>query len=84
MQAAVDTDTRRHLDAVEQDLAREFSSLSPDTVHHEVEKISGQLLSSASFPDFVPLLTRRYARDELDRKARELGAGAQEALVTTP
>ena len=83
MQARVDSDTRRHLDAVEQDLAREFSSLSPDTVHHEVEKISGQLLSSASFPDFVPLLTRRYARDELDRKAREFGARA-EALVTTP
>jgi hypothetical protein len=62
-------DTKRHLAAVEQDLAREFSSLSTDTVHSEVEKISGQLLSNASFPDFVPLLTRRFARDELDRMA---------------
>jgi hypothetical protein len=64
-----DTETKRHLAMVEQDLAREFSSLPPDAVHREVEKISGELLSSASFPDFVPLLTRRFAHDQLDRMA---------------
>jgi hypothetical protein len=67
--ATVDTDTKRHLAAVEEDLAREFSTLSRDVVHSHVEKVSGGLLSQASFPDFVPLLTRRFAREELDRLA---------------
>ena len=69
MQTTMDPDTKRHLDAVEQDLVREFSSLSREAVHSHVEQIAGQLLSSASFTDFVPLLTRRYARDELGRLA---------------
>jgi hypothetical protein len=65
----MDVDTRRHLEKVEQELERQYSSLSADAVRSEVERISQSLLTTARFPDFVPLLTRRFARDELDRLA---------------
>jgi hypothetical protein len=63
-------DTRRHLAKVEHDLAREFPALSAVTVRSKVERIATELLSSASFPDFVPLLTSRFARAELGRMTR--------------
>ena len=58
-------ETKRKLDHVPERLRDEFEDVDPGAVEGEVLAISNVLLENASFPDFVPLLTYRYAREHL-------------------
>ena len=60
---------RRHLAAVEQDLVREFPDLTPAQVHDRFEAVVHGF-DGAPIRDFVPVLARRRAVDELQRTAK--------------
>ena len=62
----IDADTQRRLEAIAQELTREFAGVSSEIVRGQVQRVSGQLIQTASFLDFVPLLTRRLVREELE------------------
>ena len=57
--------TRRQIERVDEQLTKEFCSLSADVVHREVAKVSGGLLAGAHFTDHVAVLTGRFAAEHL-------------------
>jgi hypothetical protein len=61
----LDRDTRTHLDRVRDGLAREFHHLPQQEVNARFDQIVTQLLSDATFPNFVPVLAWRYSREAL-------------------
>ncbi len=71
--------TRQQIERVDEQLVGEFSSLSPDVVHREVELVSEGLLAGAHFTDHVAVLTGRFAAEHLRDLERPL-----EALTDSP
>ena len=65
MALALDEMFEKRLQQAEVDLAREFSAIDRELVHREFERIAGDLLANAKVTDFVPVLARRHARDQL-------------------
>jgi hypothetical protein len=57
--------TRNHLERVRDGVAREFDRLPESGVNERFDAIVAQLLSEASIPDYVPVLTWRYSRGAL-------------------
>ena len=57
--------TRRQIERVDEQLTREFASLSADVVHGEVAMVSERLLAGAHFTDHVAVLTGRFAAEHL-------------------
>jgi hypothetical protein len=57
--------TRSQIDAIDRQLTAEFSWLPADTVHREVEGVSGRLLAGAHFTDHIAVLTGRFAAEHL-------------------
>jgi hypothetical protein len=55
----------KRLQQAELDLAREFATVDREFVHREFERIAGDLLRDATVTDFVPVLARRHAREQL-------------------
>jgi Protein of unknown function (DUF3562) len=62
---ALDEMFEKRLEQAEIDLAREFAALDRQLVHQEFERITGDLLRNAKVTDFVPVLARRHARENL-------------------
>jgi hypothetical protein len=60
-----DVQTRNHLERVRDGVAREFDRLPESGVNERFDAIVAQLLSEASIPDYVPVLTWRYSRGAL-------------------
>jgi len=58
-------ETKRKLEHVPQRLRDEFPEIDPAEVVEETAEIAEALLEQARFPDYVPLLTYRYAREHL-------------------
>jgi hypothetical protein len=46
-------------------LMAEFRGVAPDEIAHRVDEIAHALLESAQFDDYVPVLTHRYTREDL-------------------
>ena len=68
-------ETKRKLDHVPQRLRDEFPAVDAKAVIEETAEIAEALLEEARFPDYVPLLTYRYAREHLlDRHEPQLAA----------
>jgi hypothetical protein len=65
MSLTLDIDTRTHLDRVRDAVAREFEHLPEDEVNTRFDEIARQLLSDATFADFIPVLSWRYTREAL-------------------
>lgn len=57
--------TRLQIEQVDDQLVKEFSSLSVDVVHREVAMVSEGLLTGARFTDHVAVLTGRFAAQHL-------------------
>jgi hypothetical protein len=65
MSLTLDDDTRTHLDRLRDGIAREFDNVPQHEVDARFEAIVAQLLSNATFLDFVPVLAWRYSRAAL-------------------
>jgi hypothetical protein len=65
MTLTLDMQTRNHLERVRDGVAREFDRLPESGVNERFDAIVAQLLSEASIPDYVPVLTWRYSRGAL-------------------
>jgi hypothetical protein len=65
MTLTLDQDTRTKLDRVRNGIAREFDHLPQHEVDARFETIVAQLLSDATFLDYVPVLAWRYSREAL-------------------
>jgi hypothetical protein len=65
MSLAIDKDMRKHLDRVRGGIAREFEQVPQHEVNERFERIVRQLVSEATFLDFVPVLAWRYSREAL-------------------
>jgi hypothetical protein len=76
MTLTLDVETRNHLERVRDGVAREFERLPESEVNERFEAIVAQLLSEASFPDYVPVLLWRYSREAL-RPDTALGLPAE-------
>lgn len=60
---------RNQIDAIVEDLSQEFGDrFGREQVQHEVMRVYGRF-SQAPIQQFVPVLTRRIAREELLRQA---------------
>jgi hypothetical protein len=57
--------TRRQIELVDEQLAKEFSALPASVVHREVATVSEGLLADARFTDHVAVLTGRFAAEHL-------------------
>jgi hypothetical protein len=57
--------TRVQIERVDEQLVKEFSSLSADAVHREVATVSEGLLANAHFTDHIAVLTGRFAAAHL-------------------
>ncbi len=57
--------TKSKLDHTIRMLAAEFPHLHHEVVRREVETVTGALLASARFDDYIPILAHRSARDRL-------------------
>ena len=57
--------TRRQIELVDEQLAKEFPDLPAHVVHGEVMRISDVLLATAHFSDHVAVLTGRFAAEHL-------------------
>jgi hypothetical protein len=55
------------LKQAELDVAREFGWLDPGVVREQFERVSGDLLRTATVTDFVPMLAQRDVREALRR-----------------
>ena len=67
-----EVETQRRLKQVETHLTSEFRDLTGWLVRREVRTVSAQLLASARFTDYVPLLADRIARERLrDHRAAQ-------------
>ncbi len=58
-------ETRRHLERIPESLHEEFPDLSAEAIRLEVDVIEQRLLSAATIEDYLPLLVRRFAREQL-------------------
>jgi hypothetical protein len=67
MSLTLDEDTRTHLDRIRSGIEREFQQIPQQEVDARFEAIVTELLSDATFPDFVPVLAWRYSREQLKR-----------------
>jgi hypothetical protein len=56
MSLTLDQDTRTHLDRVRIGIAREVGQIPRQEVNARFDAIVAELLSDATFPDFVPML----------------------------
>jgi hypothetical protein len=65
----LDDETRTHLDRIRASVAVEFEQNTQQEVDCRFEAIVTQLLSEARFPDFIPVLAWRYAREYLKTMA---------------
>ena len=65
MSLTLDEDTRTHLDRVRTGIVCEFQQIPQQEVEARFNAIVAQLLSDATFPDFVPVLAWRHSREEL-------------------
>ena len=65
MSLTLDVDTKARLDRARSELGHEFGHLSADEVNRRFDAIAHQLLTDATFADFVPVLTWRYTREAL-------------------
>jgi hypothetical protein len=65
MSLTLDDRVRTQLDRVRGGVAGEFPDVSEAEVNARFEEIVAQLLSEASFGDFVPVLAWRYSRESL-------------------
>jgi hypothetical protein len=65
MSLTLDEDTRTHLDRIRTGIEREFQQIPQQEVDARFEAIVTELLSDATFPDFVPVLAWRYSREQL-------------------
>jgi hypothetical protein len=63
----LDETLANRLRQAETDVAREFHSLDRDVVRQEFERVSSDLLRTATVTDFVPVLAQRDAREALRR-----------------
>jgi hypothetical protein len=68
------TKTRLQIDAVDQQLIKEFPWLPADVVHREVADVSNSLLAGAHFTNHVAVLTGRFASEHLKTFSARLGA----------
>ena len=75
MALALDEVFEKRLQQAEVDLAREFSTVDRELVHREFERIAGDLLANARVTDFVPVLARRHAREQLRSMPAAVAAG---------
>ena len=57
--------TRRQIELVDEQLAKEFPELPANVVHSEVMRVSEVLLAKAHFSDHVAVLTGRLAAEHL-------------------
>jgi hypothetical protein len=57
--------TRRQIELVDEQLAKEFSALPASVVHREVATVSEGLLADARITDHVAVLTGRFAAEHL-------------------
>jgi hypothetical protein len=62
---ALDAQTTMHLDAARKSLFAEFDDVEPRTVDAHFDAALDALLAEARVPDFIAVLTRRYARERL-------------------
>jgi hypothetical protein len=65
MTLMLDDKTRTHLDRVRTSITREFDHIPQHEVNARFDQIVAQLLSDATFVDFVPVLAWRYSRETL-------------------
>ncbi len=61
-----DENLRRGLEHVAERLEDQFGGVDGRLVQAHVHVVAKRLLDRARFPDFVPLLTERYARERLE------------------
>lgn len=66
--------TRLQIERVDEQLVSEFSNLSAEVVHREVEAVSEELLAAAHFTDHVAVLTGRLAAEHLEGLGAPLDA----------
>jgi len=64
--------TRAKLEHLRGDLEREFPGVPLEQISLVVDALARELLATARFEDYVPLLTLRYAREHLHREAQAL------------
>jgi hypothetical protein len=57
--------TRHQIERVDEQLIKQFSTLSAEVVHREVSTVSKGLLAGAHFTDHVAVLTGRFAAEHL-------------------
>jgi protein-tyrosine-phosphatase len=70
----VDSVTRTHLDRAAQELAEEFVGIfTPETVLRAIDESAEMLGGQARFPDFLPVLAHRFARERLYASAQAAG-----------
>ncbi len=63
---------QRQIDTAIESLDREFEGRIPtQTVHRVSAEVLDHLLTQARLPNYVPVLTRRYTREQLLRQASE-------------
>ena len=70
--------THHQIERVDEQLIKEFSTLSAEVVRREVASVSEWLLAEAHFTDHVAVLTGRFAAEHLrdleDRSGQPVGA----------
>ncbi|HET6151618.1 MAG TPA: hypothetical protein VFE15_01605 [Marmoricola sp.] len=67
----------QHFVKIIEDLSGEYAgTLGADAVHAAVAKYRTELEPAARITDFIPVLVRRYAREEL-----QLAAGRESAIA---
>ena len=74
MALKVDPVTRTHLDRAADELAEEFVGVfTPETVLRAIDESAELLGGEARFPDFLPVLAHRFARERLYASAQAAG-----------
>ncbi len=65
MSLALDDDIAARLETTRRGIEDEFEHLPAEQVTARFDQIVAQLLSEATFGDFIPVLAWRYSREEL-------------------
>jgi hypothetical protein len=68
-------DVARRLERIPEDLRAEFPGIQLETIRGDVDTQARELLESARFDDFVPVLVHRAVRESL-RARRKHGVAA--------
>jgi hypothetical protein len=63
--ASLTPDVARRLERLPEDLRAEFPSVQLETIRGDVDTHARELLESARFDDFVPVLVHRAVREAL-------------------